>query len=179
MSWYAQRGSQRTTHNTQHTILNAQHTTKLSTPLPPPLRALLQLSRLQATTHPARSILSPPLSDPFSYPCAPPAVVVVWYYHILCNSKRLKYCYCCLAKEQAGWGPEVFDRNNAWLHTMDAKSNQEQKREEKFTFLFEWQTSSDRFELVYQQSATFGGTIVMPFLEFFGTVHSLMPGTSW
>ena len=81
--------------------------------LPPPLRALLQLSRLQATTHPARSILSPPLSDPFLIPAPPPAIVVVWYYHILCNSKRSKYCYCCLAKEQAGWGPEVFDRNNA------------------------------------------------------------------
>ena len=119
--------------------------------------------------HPSSSIhsLSPAIWPLFLSLCPPPAIVVVWYYHILCNSKRFKYCSCCPAKEQAGWGPEVFDRNNAWLHTMDAKSNQEQKREEKFTFLFEWQTSSDRFELVYQQSATFGGTIVMPFLEFF------------
>ena len=103
------------THNAQHTTMLSMHNTQRSSQclLPPPLRALLQLSRLQATTHPARSILSPPLSDPFLTLC-PPAVVVVWHYHILCNSKRLKYCYCCLTKEQAGsLGPDVFDRNNA------------------------------------------------------------------
>ena len=156
MSWYAQRGSQRTTHNE---ALNAFFR----------LHSGLCFSYLASRQPPIQldPFSLPRYLTPFLIPVPPPAVVVVWYYHILCNSKRLKYCYCCLAKEQAGWGPEVFDRNNAWLHTMDAKSNQEQKREEKFTFLFEWQTSSDRFELVYQQSATFGGTIVMPFLEFF------------
>ena len=51
---------------------------------------------------------------PFIIPVPPPAIVVVWYYQILCKSKRLKYCYCCLTKEQAAaWGSEVFDRNNA------------------------------------------------------------------
>ena len=52
----------------------------------------------------------PPIQlDPFSLPryltlflsLCPLAVVVVRYYHILCNSKRLRYCYCCLTKEQA------------------------------------------------------------------------------
>ena len=70
----AQRGSQCTTHNTQRcsqcTTHNAQRSSQCL--LPPPLRALLQLSRLQATTHPARSILSPPLSDPFLIPVPPP-----------------------------------------------------------------------------------------------------------
>ena len=57
----------RTTRLSTH---NAQRSSQCL--LPPPLRALLQLSRLQATTHPARSILSPPLSDPFLIPVPPP-----------------------------------------------------------------------------------------------------------
>ena len=62
------------THNAQLTTMLSTHNTQRSSQclLPPPLRALLQLSRLQATTHPARSILSPPLSDPFLIPVPPP-----------------------------------------------------------------------------------------------------------
>ena len=61
------------THNAQLTTMLSTHNTQRSSQclLPPPLRALLQLSRLQATTHPARSILSPPLSDPFLIPVPP------------------------------------------------------------------------------------------------------------